>query len=214
MKKITLVLLLIVATTTTAQQLYVEGGKTLTALDYKSSDGIRISNLQPTAQSYMGLGYKRQIFTKTTNLLLGANYSSYGAKGSDSAIGNFMEWEASYLGLNFGVTVNILKIKETSVFLSATESVAFFVHGMQTQTHNIINLRNNDDFDTPLITLQAGIGLSHPISENLSFYVHYLYGKSNDTAKGNEVLTFKTNSVSFGLLIDISKLNAATKKIL
>lgn len=205
MKKITLVLLLLTATIATAQQLYVEGGKTSTTFDYKNSQGNSLENLQATTNSYMAIGYKSQLFTKNLNFSTGLHYTGYGAIGSDDVVGNFMEWNVNYAGLNLGLDYNLFHIKKASVYLKGAVSAAFFVQGTQTLNNSVMDLKNNDDFDTTLVTMQAGAGFSHPISENLSFYVQYVYGKSLDMASGNAELKITGNNVGFGLLIDISK---------
>ncbi|MEZ7498329.1 outer membrane beta-barrel protein [Flavobacterium sp. Arc3] len=206
MKKITLVLLLIAATNfAVAQQLYVEGGKSLTSFDYKNAQGNSLDNLQATTHSFMSIGYTEQLFTKNLKLSLGANYAGYGAIGSDDVVGNFMEWDVNYAGLNAGLDYKLFNIKKASVFVKAGMSAAFFVQGSQTLNNSVIDLKNNDDFNSTLITMQIGAGFSHPISENLSFYVQYLYGKSSDMASGNAELRIESNNIGFGLLIDISK---------
>lgn len=205
MKKITLALFLLTATISSAQQLYVEGGKTISSFDYKNAQGNSLNNLQATNHSYMAIGYINQLFTNNLNLSAGLNYAGYGAIGSDDVVGNFMEWNANYMGLNVGLDYNLFKIKKAHIYVKGAVSAAFFVQGTQTLNNSVINLKNNDDFDTALVTMQAGVGFSHPISENFSFYAQYLYGKSTDTAKGDEELKFKSNNVGFGLLIDISK---------
>lgn len=205
MKKITLLLLLLTATISSAQQLYLEVGKSLTSFDYKNSQGNSLENLQATSHSLMAIGYRNQLFTKNLNLSLGANYAGYGAIGSDDAVGNFMEWDVNYAGLNAGLDYKLFNIKKASVYVKGAMSAAFFVQGTQTLKNSVIDLKNNDDFDTPLVNMQIGAGFSHPISENLSFYVQYLYGKSLDMISGDEELKIGSNNVSFGLLIDISK---------
>lgn len=211
MKKITLVLLLLIATIATAQQLYVEGGKSSTTFNYKNSQGNSLDNLQATAHSFMALGYKSQLFTKNLNFSVGFHYAGYGAIGSDNVVGNFMEWDVNYAGLNVGLDYNLFHIKKASVYVKGAVSAAFFVQGTQTLNNRVIDLKSNDDFDTTLVTMQAGAGFSNPISENLSFYVQYVYGKSLDMASGDAELKIKSNNVSFGLLIDISKKQATAK---
>jgi hypothetical protein len=212
MKKITLVLLLLTATISSAQQLYVEGGKSLTSFEYKNSQGNSLDNLQSTTNSFMALGYRNELFTKKLSLLLGANYAGYGAIGSDDVVGSFMEWNVNYAGLYVGLDYNMFNIKKASVYVKGALSAAFFVQGHQTLNNSVIDLKNNDDFDTTLVTLEAGVGFSHPISENLSFYVQYLYGKSLDTASGEAELQIASNTIGFGLLINISKKPATAKK--
>lgn len=212
MKKITVILMLLTATISSAQQLYVEGGKSLTSFDYKNSQGNSLDNLQATTHSFMAIGYRNQLFTKNLDLSLGANYASYGTIGSDDAVGNFMEWDVNYAGLNVGLDYNLFNIKKASVYVKGAMSAAFFVQGTQTLNNSVIDLKNNDDFDTTLVTMQIGAGFSHPISENLSFYVQYLYGKSLDMASGDAELKIGSNNVSFGLLINISKKQETAKQ--
>ena len=206
MKKITLVLMLLTATSiVTGQQLYMESGKSSSTFDYKDSQGNSLENLQATSHNFMAIGYRNQVLTKNLNLSLGLNYASYGAIGSDDAVGNFMEWDVNYAGLNVGLDYNIFNMNKASVFVKGGLSAAFFIQGSQTLNSSVFDLKNNDDFDTALVSMQIGTGFSHPISESLSFYVQYMYGKSFDMASGDAELKIASNNVGFGLLIDISK---------
>jgi len=213
MKKITLVLLLLAVTSiTTAQQLYVEGGKTMSTFDYKNSQGNSLNNLQATTNSYMEVGYRTQLLTKNLHLNLGATYAGYGAIGSDAAVGNFMEWDVNYAGLNVGLDYKVFNIKKANVYVKTGMSAAFFVQGTQTLNNSVMDLKNNDDFDTALVNMQIGAGFLHPISEDLSFYVQYMYGKSLDMASGDAELKIASNNVGFGLLINISKKPTTAKQ--
>ena len=212
MKKITfIVLLLAVTSITTAQQLYVEGGKTSSTFEYTNSQGNSLENLQATSNSYMALGYKSQVLTRNLHLNVGASYNSYGAIGSDAAVANFMEWNVDYADLHVGLDYNVFKLKKANVFIKGGMSAGFFVQGTQTLNKSVIDLKNNDDFDTTLVSMQLGAGFSHPISEDLSFYVQYLYGKSFDMASGDAELKIASSQVGFGLLINISKKTVTTK---
>lgn len=212
MKKIILVLLLLVVTIAKAQQLYVEGGKSSTSFDYKNLQGNSLDNLQSTSHSFIAVGYSDQLFTKNLHLYVGLNYAGYGAIGSDDAVGNFMEWDVNYAGLNIGLHYNVFQIKKASVYVKLASATAFFVQGTQTLNNSVIDLKNKDDLDTPLITAQLGAGFSHPISENLSFYVQYLYVKSLDMAPGPPELKITSSNVGFGLLINITKKQAIEKE--
>jgi len=203
-KKITLVLLLFVATNATAQQVYLEGGKSSTTFDFKSSKGVKLDNLQATAHSFMAIGYRNQVFTENLSLSFGANYSGYGAIGSNDAQGNYMEWDVNYAGLNVGVDYTLFNVKRASIYVKGAVSTAFFIQGSQTLNSRVIDLKNNEDFGT-MLNLQVGGGFSHPISEHLSFYTQYLYGKSADMSKGDAELKIASNNMSFGLLINLAR---------
>ncbi len=205
MKKITLMILLLTATTiATAQQLYVEGGKTMSSFDYKNSQGTSLANLQATAHSFMAIGYIKPVLFDKMFASLGASYAGYGAIGSTDAVGNFMEWDTNYLEVNLGVDYEFYTYKNFTFYVKTALSLGFFVQGVQTLNNKVIDLKNSD-FDKVSLGFRTGFGFSHPISENLSFYAQYVHGKTFDSASGKEKLRIKSNNVGFGLLIDISK---------
>jgi hypothetical protein len=211
MKKITLALLLLVATSTVAQQIYIEGGKTLSSFDYKNSQGNRLDNLQATTHIFMTAGYRNQIFTKNLNLSLGLSYAGYGAVGSDDNVGNYLEWNTNYFELNTGLDYELFKIYKAKFYLKGTASAAFLLQGTQIVNNRVINLKNQDDFDQTVFDFRAGFGFLHPISSNLSCYAQYMHGRSLKLRQGTavtddqETLRYVTDNVSFGLLINISK---------
>jgi len=168
MKKTTILLLLLLTTTIgTAQQLYVEGGKTLSSFDYKNSQGEGIDNLQSTTKSFMALGFRSQFFTKNLNIAMGINYAGYGTIGSDDTVGNYMEWDVNYAGLNVDLEYHLIHIKKASFYIKAGMSASFFVQGTQTLNSTVIDLKGSDDFDTTKIGLNAGVGV---VGESITSY--------------------------------------------
>lgn len=205
MKKITLLLLLLCATTiATSQQLYVEAGKSMASFEYKNSQGTKLENLQSTAHSFMTLGYRKPVLFDNMYASIGASYAGYGAIGSADAVGNFMEWDTNYLEVNVGADYEFYTYKDFTFYVKTALSVEFFLQGVQTFNNKVIDLKNSD-FDKASLDFRTGLGFSHPISENLSFYAQYVHGKTFDSASGNEKLRIKSNNISFGLLIDLGK---------
>ena len=209
MKKITLAFFILAATSAFTQQIYIEGGKTMSSFDYKNSQGDRVDNLQATPHSFMTLGYRNQIFVKNLNISLGIRYAGYGAIGSDDRIGNYMAWDVNYLELNTGLDYELFKINKAQFYLKGVASVAFLLQGTQTINNKVINLRNQDDFDKAVFDFRAGLGFSHPISNNLLFYVQYMRGNSLTLKDGTAVtsdkeeLRYVSDNVSFGFLINL-----------
>jgi hypothetical protein len=207
MKKITLVLLLLAASgITTAQELYVEGGKTSSSLDYRNSQGEKLQNLQQTNHNFMAFGYRGRVITNNETMgSIGFRYAGYGAIGSDNSVGNFMEWNVNYMEFIMGLDHKLFSIKKGSIYIKGSTSVGFMIQGSQTLNNTVVNLKKVEEFDKPLIDFRLGAGFSHPISENLSFYVQYIYGKSLVWTAKPEKLRITSNNIGFGLLIDISK---------
>lgn len=210
MKKITLAFFILVATTAFSQQIYIEGGKTMSSFDYKNSQGERLDNLQATSHSFMTLGYRNQIFMENLHISLGASYAGYGAIGSDDTVGNYMEWDINYVEFNTGLDYELFKIKETTFYLKGTASMGFLLQGTQTINNRVIDLKGQDNFDKTVFDFRAGFGFLQPISYNLSFYAQYMHGKSFTLKEGTAVtsdqeeLRYVSDNVSLGLLINIS----------
>ena len=208
---ILLVVLLAISTLSTAQQFYIEGGKTLSSFDYKNTQGNSLENLQSSAHNFMAFGYKDQLFTKQLNGSVGINYASYGAIGSDDVVGNYMEWDLNYLALEIGLDYKLFNIKKGRFYIKGSSSAGFLIQGTQTINNKILNLKNENGFDKVLVDFKAGFGFSHPISENLSFYGQYMYGKSlaikeeSIGSSSQERLRIVNNNISFGLLINIAR---------
>jgi len=219
MRKIALLIFLSLGITSFGQQIYIEGGKTMSSFDYNNSQGGGLDNLQASTHSFMTLGYRNQIFTKNLNVLLGTSYAGYGAIGSDDTVGNYMEWDINYLEFNVGLDYELFKIRKGKLYLKGTASMAFLLQGVQTINNTVIDLKDNDDFDKTLYDFRGGFGFSHPISDNLSFYVQYMRGRSITLKEGTantsdqEELRIVSDNISFGLLINISKKPATAKQV-
>jgi hypothetical protein len=157
----------------------------------------------------MAIGYRNQLFTKNLHVSLGTSYAGYGAIGSDDAVGSYMEWDVNYLEFNTGLDYELFKVKEAKFYIKGTASLAFLLQGTQTINNRVIDLKNSDDFDKTLFDFRAGFGFSHPISENLSFYAHYMRGRSLKLKEGTantadqEELRIVSDNISFGLLLNI-----------
>jgi hypothetical protein len=203
--------MLLITTVITAQQFYLEGGKTLSSFDYTNSEGDGLDNLQSSAHSFMAVGYKKQVLLKNLNWSLGSSYNSSGAIGSDN-IGNFMEWNLNFLEFNTGLDYSIFSIENFAFYVKGSTSIKFLIQGTQSINNVIYDLMSSDVFKKTLFDFRAGLGFSHPISERLSFYVQYIYGKSSDLATSDEELKIVNKQLSFGLLINLFNTEKETNK--
>ncbi len=209
MKKTTLLFFLLLGINSFSQQLYIEAGKTMSSFEYKNSDGNGLDNLHATSQSFMTMGFRNQIFTKNLYGSVGTSFAGYGAIGSDDALGNFFEWNVNYLEFNVGLDYELFNVNKFKFYVKGTASVEFMLQGTQTLNNMVIDLKNNDDFEKTLFDFRGGLGASHAISERLSFYVQFMYGRSLKLKDGNannedqEELRFVSKNLSFGLLINL-----------
>lgn len=203
---LSLLLLCLISTIARAQHLYLETGKTSSSFDYKNSQGQRLENLHATNHNFMLVGYRDKIASlETLNGFLGVGYTGYGAKGSDNTIDGVMEWDVNYLELNTGLDLTLFAIKKSEFYLKGAFSTGFLLQGTQSFNNTIINLKNADDFDKAMFSFKAGAGLLHPVSDKLSFYVQYLFGKSLNQSGNDdyESLRVESHNIGFGTLISL-----------
>lgn len=196
----------LVSTVASAQQLYLETGKTSSSFDYKNSQGERLENLQATNHNFMFLGYRDHIASlERLNGFVGIGYTGYGAIGSDTTVDGIMEWDVNYLELNTGLDLSLFAIKKTEFYLKGVFSTGFLLQGTQSLNNTMINLKNADDFDKAMFSFKAGAGFLHPVSDKLSLYVQYLFGKSLNQSGNDdyESLRIQNHNIGFGALIGL-----------
>ncbi|PKQ46918.1 outer membrane beta-barrel protein [Confluentibacter flavum] len=206
--KQTLQLLLFFVGTTiaSAQQLYLEAGKTSSSFDYKNSQGERLDNLQASNHTFMSLGYRDNLASsEKLNGSLGIGYAGYGAIGSDNTLEGILEWNVNYLELNAGLDFNLFAIHDSAFYLKGLFSTGVLLQGTQSFNNEVINLKNADDFDKTMFSFKAGAGFLHPVSDELSFYVQYLFGKSLNQSGNDdyESLRIESHNISLGALIEL-----------
>ena len=207
-----LLLFFIITFVMPAQQIYLETGKTSSSFEYKDSQGATLENLQSSNHTFITMGY-RTVMMKKLKPSIGVGYFGYGAIGSDNTIDGIMEWDANFLELNLGLDFSLFKIKKTEFYLKGSFSTGFLMQGTQSLNNEIINLKNVDDFDKAMISFKSGAGFMFPVSDDLSFYAQYMFGKSiNQSGNSDyESLRIKSHNISFGVLINICKKSDQTE---
>lgn len=182
------------------QQLYMEYGSTVSAFDYKNSQGQPLNNLLAKSKSYFGMGY-RQVVNKQKTLFLsaGLTYNNYGAIGSESSVDNFFEWDVSYLGIKAGAEIRLFQLHDLSFFANASVASEFLVRGNQTINNDVFNLVGEEEFNNTILFLRAGAGLQYPISNSTAIYAGYAYGKSVLISSGENAEKLKLSAHQFGI---------------
>ena len=204
-----LVFLLSISTKITAQEVYLETGKTSSSFDYKNSQGIGLDNLQATSHNYIAAGYAHPLFSDKLKLSIGASYAGYGAIASDDALGNRMKWELNYLEFILGLNYTVLHINAISFYVKGAASVGFLIQGTQTFNNKIIDLKGEDDFNDALGDFRFGGGLQISASDELSFYIQYMYGKTLantsdiNQPEDKEALRIQSSTISLGVAIQL-----------
>ncbi len=198
--------------TVTGQQVYFETGKVLSSFDYKNSDGTPLADLKGTTQNSLGLGFRMSLFQSAFHVSLGVANNKYGATSSDPVLGNYSEWDVSYLDLNLGVDYEFFKpeMKNTdrygfSVYVKGICATDFMLNGKQRLNSQVFDLSGVEEFDKPILFLKGAVGVYYYITRSYVPFLQYSLGKSflvgNYT--GQEKLRFLTHSITLGFSVNL-----------
>lgn len=208
MKKFLCLLFFLWAVSSNAQQLYLEGGKTISSFDYHDSRGMRLDNLHSTVWSYMGVGFRLDTLVKYLGISMELNYNNYGALGNDNSYNNYLVWQLSYTGIKLGVDYEFLHLKKSAFYVKGTASAELLIQGTQTINKVVYDLVGEDDFNKKGYFFMLGGGFRHSLTNTTSLYIQYMGGQNTTLKNGPsdlEKLQISAHNLGFGLLINIAK---------
>jgi hypothetical protein len=195
-----------------SQQLYLEAGKVISSFDYKNSDGNSPGDLTGTFQNNLGVGTRISVLKSPWHISPGVAYNKYGAKSSDQELGNYSEWEGTYLGVNLGVDYEFLKPPMTnadrdgfSFYVRGIFETDFLLNGSQRNNNQVFDLAGVEEFDKPVYFLKGGAGVNYYITRSYVAFAQYTYGRSIlfGNYSGREQLRFITHCVSIGFSVSL-----------
>jgi hypothetical protein len=193
-----------------SQQIYIETGMVASAFDYKNSEGNRLSNLKGSFRNTLGLGVRMPVM-KSWNVSLGISNNKYGASGNDPVLGNYSEWDVSYLGVNLGADHEFFKPEMYNIeregfsfCLKGGLSADFLLGGKQKLNSMVFDLSGEEEFDKPAFFANGGVRGNWYITRSYIAYVQYMFGRSFFFgAEGQEQLRYTTHTISLGFAVDL-----------
>jgi hypothetical protein len=198
------------------QIIYAETGKTISNFRYQDSNGNKLGKLEGSNHNSLGLGVRKSINLSKYNVSCGATYNRYSAKGSDSLLGNYYEWDVTYLGISAGFNyefyrppINYNEQHGFSFYPKVSVAAEFLLNGSQNLNDEIYNLKGVEEFDKPLFFLRGGAGLNYYISKKYILFIEYMGGKSFliGDYKNQEQLRLVTHNISVGFSFNLYYLN-------
>lgn len=203
---------IIIVISASSQIIHFETGKTISSFNYKNSDGEKLENLEGSNQNSLGLGLRMPILQTNLHISGDASYNRYGAMGSDPLLGNYYEWDATYLGLYLGFDyeffrppINYNEQHGFSFSPRIAVGTEFLLNGTQNLNDQINDLKNVEEFDKPLYFIRGGVQVNYYLSKVFILFGQYTYGKSFliGDYKNQEQLRLTTHNVSIGLSINL-----------
>ncbi len=194
------------AYTVQAQELYLDGGKSVTTFNFKDALSNELNDLQSTNHSYIDVGYRGKLFTESIFFVGGLGVNSYGAVGNDS-FGNYLDWETTYASLYVGIDAEIFKIKAFSFHLKGTVGPEVMLQGTQTLNNLVFDILNEQDFNTPFVFIRGAASFEYSVSETIAVFFQYRFGRGsqiNNNESGAD-LTYISNDYGIGLIFKLKK---------
>jgi hypothetical protein len=214
MKKLLFFLLLsALVLSSSGQQVFLETGMVFSSFDYKTSNGSEIENLKGSNRNCFGLGVRMPVMKSPWHALLEVSNNKYGATGTDPDLGNFSEWDVSYLSVNLGVDYEFFKPKMINIdrnglsfYIRGLVATEFLLSGKQKLNSQVYDLSGEEEFDKPAYFLKGGIGANYYITRSYIVFVQYIFGRSIllGNYSGQEKLNYTTNTISIGISLDLS----------
>jgi hypothetical protein len=213
-KNLCSILLSLSALSVCGQQAFFETGVAVSAFHYKNSQGEAINNLFGSNSFFLQTGYHTVSSVSRLNYSVGLSCIGYGARGSDSSVGNYFDWETKYLGVDLGLDYEIIRkrfisnsLNDFTGYLKATISPEVMVHGTQTINHEVYNLIGVEQFKYPFLFVRGGAGVSYTVSKLFTVYAEYMGGLGFPVKTGDkndkEKLRISNHNIGFGLYVNL-----------
>ena len=152
------------------------------------------------------------IMGSPVHVSFGGEYNKLAATSSDPALGNYLEWDASFAGANLGVDYEFFKPSANrnvdvgfSFYLKGAVAADFMISGTRKLNNQATDLTGVEEFDKPLYFIRGGIGGNYYISRTFIVYAQYMFGRSSlfGDYTDQEQLRFLTHTISIGLGINL-----------
>lgn len=198
--------------TVNGQQIYFETGKVLSLFDYKNSDGTSFTDLKGTTQNSLGLGFRMSLFQSPCHFSFGVSNIKYGATRSDPVLGNYSEWDVSYVDLNLGVDYEFFKPEMKNIdrhgfsfYVKGICATDLMLNGKQRLNSQVFDLSGVEEFDKPVIFLRGAAGIYYYITRSYVPFLQYSLGRSFllGNYAGQEKLRYMTHSVTLGISVNL-----------
>ncbi|MBX2826815.1 MAG: hypothetical protein KTR22_01550 [Flavobacteriaceae bacterium] len=188
-----------------AQELFVEGGKSITSFSFQDVFADELDNLRSTNHNYIDLGYRGKLFGEQVQFIGGLGLHTYGAIGSDNSQNTYFEWETTYASIHAGIDIQVVEANRFSFHLRATVAPEFMMQGTRILNNEVLDIKGREDFDTPIIFLRAAASFEYKINDSMAAFLQYRYGQGTQLKKsesGGE-LTYFSQDFGLGLIFNI-----------
>ncbi|MDC8002803.1 hypothetical protein POV27_01945 [Aureisphaera galaxeae] len=190
-----------------AQELFVEGGKSITSFSFRDVFADELDNLRSTNHTYIDLGYRGKLFGEQVQFIGGLGLHTYGTIGSDNTQNTYFEWETTYASIYGGIDIRVIQANRFSFHVRATVAPEFLMQGTRVLNNEVLDIKGREDFDTPIIFLRGAASFEYRINSYMAAFLQYRYGQGTQlekSASGGE-LTYFAQDFGLGLIFSIKE---------
>ncbi|MGB6035698.1 MAG: hypothetical protein WBG42_05490 [Cryomorphaceae bacterium] len=210
MKKLLLILCVAVSASMSAQQLFFELGRVSSRFEYESSEGKALENDFPESNLSAAVGYRLQLADRIY-AVGSATYSRYETYGSYAVYDLAYNYRADYLGLNLGAEGEFFKKAGFTFFARLAAEPQFMLNGTRTINNDIEDLKGAEEFDSPFLFAKGGLGANYCADKNFAITLRYDYGMGFPLNQSEELLRYRTSTISLGILLNLKRCNYCLK---
>ena len=206
MKRLLLIICIAFTGSISAQQLIFELGRVSSRFDYESSQGEALENNYPESNLSAAVGYRLQLGNRIY-AVGSATYSRYETYGSYAIYDLAYNYRADYLGLNLGAEGEFFKKAGFTFIARLAAEPQFMINGSRTINNDIEDLKGAEEFDSPFLFAKGGLGANYCADRNFAITLRYDYGIGFPLNQSDEVLRYRTGTISLGILLNLKRCN-------
>jgi hypothetical protein len=210
MKKLLLILSIAFAGSLSAQQIFFELGRVSSRFDYESSEGEALENDFPESNLAAAVGYRLQLADRIF-AVGSATYSRYETFGSYEVYDLAYNYRADYMGLNLGAEGEFFKKAGFTFFARLSAEPQFMIKGTRTINNDIEDLKGAEEFDSPFLFAKGGLGANYCADKFFAVTLRYDYGMGFPLNQSDELLRYRTGTISLGVLLNLKRCNYCLK---
>jgi hypothetical protein len=205
---------LLISSAINAQQVYLETGFSSAFFkNYVNNLGENTLDLgySKSQESFLESGFRFNLFEERVHWDVGFSYNKYKINTGFYA-GNISvpaTYNLSYLTLKAGVVLAIVNEPRFKIQIHSHISYDGLITGTNSYRDVITDLYKDDTFDKTLLRFHRGASAEYTISKQVAIYISYniadSFKEKGKDSNSEESYVLRTNSISMGLLFDISK---------
>jgi hypothetical protein len=194
------------------QQVYIESGvESAYFKDYVNDKGENTLDLNysKSYEFFLESGVRINIYKNRLKWGLGLSYNKFkintGFYSQNESIP--LTYNLAHVGIKTGVNFAIVNEPKFKVQVHAHLSHDWLISGTSTYRNVVNDLYKEGTFDRTFIRFHKGVSVEYTVTDNIATYINYnvadSFREKNKDSNIEEIYTFHSDAISFGILFNI-----------